>query len=247
MCVIFCSLFVDFVDFDSILGQLSSLDDQFNDFGDDEPLSPSKKPQRPAAECKAPVSHSNPTGFKYTEIADDFGDISSQLLDVISELDQLVDNTVVGSESKAIRTPDVKKEVRQRHGVSHGQERVPPPPLHKPLSTDGGKRPTITETVVKNQKPSSTAVRTSVKSDVCSREESASLWSSDSGSSSLSLTQSLASSRLSGRSAAFETLPQVTEISCGFITVQMVPVPGLPSKCTFRGLPFNFLACQGFR
>lgn len=213
-CVWFSVLFFVDIDFDSILGQLSSLDDQFNDLGDDESSWYPSKPLRPTAEWKAPVPHSQSTEFKYTEIADDFGDISSHLLDVISELDQLVDSNV-GSESEANRSsveahraassaPNVK-EVRQcTVGPGH-HGRDPPPLLHKPLSTDG-KRP-IPETV-KNQKPSS-AVRTSVKSDVCNREEGASLRSSSDSGSSSSVTQSIASSRLSGRSAAFENLPQV--------------------------------------
>lgn len=201
------------IDFDSILGQLSSLDDQFNDLGDDESSWSPSKPLRPAAdESKAPAPHSNSNEFKYTEIADDFGDISSHLLDVISELDQLVDSNV-GSESKPNRSsveahraslaPNVKEVNQFTVGPGHGRD--PHPPLHKPLLTDG-KRPM--PEIVKNQKPSN-AVRTSVKSDVCSREEGSSLRSSSDSGSSSSVTQSVASSRLSGRSAAFETLPQV--------------------------------------
>lgn len=197
-------MFLPFVeiDFESILGQLSSLDDQFNNFGENETtLSKSIPPESPKVTDKVAAQNFNAAVSRDTTVADDFGDINSLLMNAIFELNQLASDDVTRPSSAEVKKVGIPPtvEVGQRPVVPGSSIDMPhlpqPPDAKKPLAE-------------KSQKPPS-AVRTSAKSDVVNRGETVSSKSTDSKSS--SLTPQLGNScRSSGPSdAALRNLPQV--------------------------------------
>lgn len=210
-------MFLPFVeiDFDSILGQLSSLDDQFNSFAENETtLSKSIPPESPEVMARvtdkvtgkvtAPAKNFNAAVSRDTKVADDFGDINSLLMDAIFELNQLVSEDVTEPSSAEVKKVGVppKVEVSQRPVVPSSSVDTP----HLPQPPPDAKKP-LAE---KSQKPPS-AVRTSAKSDVVgNRGETVSLKSADSSSSS-STHSGGSSCRSSGQNnnTAFKNLPQV--------------------------------------
>lgn len=197
-------MFLPFVeiDFESILGQLSSLDDQFNCFGENEAaVSKSILPESPKVTDKVAAKSFNAAVSRDTTVADDFGDINSLLMNAIFELNQLASDDVTQPSSTEIKKVGIPPtvEIGQRPVVPGSSIDTPhlpqPPDAKKPLAE-------------KSQKPPS-AVRASAKSDVVNRGETVSLKSTDSNSSSLTQLGNSCHSSGPSNAASLRTLPQV--------------------------------------